>query len=66
MNKQITKQERINRLKKENRTLQDQLIWKQALLNHTIKIMENHVEEMGIINEQYGRKEYEIQKGMMK
>ena len=66
MKRQITKQERINRLKKENRTLQDQLIWKQAVLNHTISIMENHVQEMGIINEQYGREEYEIQKGMMK
>ena len=66
MKRQITKQERINRLKKENRDLHDQVIWKQALLSHTISIMENHVQEMEVINEQYGRKEYEIQKGKMK
>jgi len=66
MNKQITKQERINRLKEENRDLVSQICWKQALLNETIRIMENHVQEMELINEKFGKKEYEEHKGMMK
>ena len=66
MNKQITKQERINRLKKENLDLRNMICWKQALLNETIRVMENHVLDIEHINKKFGKKEYEEHKGMMK